>query len=249
MEKGRKEARIGLDSEEDIINRINNDSEFRNTLRKYIIYLGFTPEGEIIARKDRIKTDILIKINGEIGISVKSSTKTSFHNLDRRRLENWKELLDMPDEIFKTIKEAILRVARNSRDKFILEADRVRIKEFFTRHLKTIIDEIFRKGEQTLKLLMINDKQERKIYIYNMDEVLDFLYNNAIGKINFSNKGIIKLGDFITVQRKGGNGKRVTIPKTDWNHPGNQLQFKFSPLQFAKYVAEKRPIKFYVINY
>lgn len=249
MEKGRKEARIGLESEKDIINRINTDNKFRKLLKECIINLCSTPKGEIVARKDSVKTDIFIKINNEIGISVKSSTKTSFHQLDRRRLEDWKELLNMPDEVFEILKEAILRIARNPRNNFILEADRDRIKKFFAEHLKTIINEVFRKGEQTLKLLMINDKLKRKIYIYNMDEVLDFLYNNAINNINFSSKGIIKLGDFITVQRKGGNGKRITIPKTDWNHPGNQLQFKFSPLRFAEYIEKEGVIRFCVIKY
>ena len=67
--------------------------------------------------------------------------------------------------------------------------------------------------------------------------------------ITFSKKGIIKLGDFLSVQRKGGNGKHIKIPKTDWNHPGNQLQFKISPVRFANYVKEEKVIDFCEINY
>lgn len=249
MEKGRKEARIGLDSEEDIINKINTDERFRSLLRKCMINLGFSPKEEITARKDDVKIDILVKINGEIGLSIKSSTKTSFHQLDRRRLEDWKDLLNMPDEIFNIIKESILRVAKNSKDKFILEPDRVKIKEFLAKHLKVIIDEVFMKREPNLKLLMINDKQKSRLYVYNMAEVLNFLYNNSVNNIKFSDKGIIKLGDFITVQRKGGNGKHITIPKNDWTHPGNQLQFKFSPLKFVEYIAKTNAIRFCVIIY
>lgn len=249
MEKGQKEARIGLGSEEDIVRRINTDDIFKNSLRECMITLGFNPKGEITAYKDNVKTDIFIKINGEIGASVKSSTGTSFHHLDRRRLEDWRDLLSMPNDIFEIIKEAILRVARNSRDKFILEADRPKIKEFFAKHLKSIINEVFTKGEESLRLLMINDKRIRKIYIFRMDDVLNFLYENANNNINFSNKGIIKLGDFITVQRKGGNGRHITIPKTDWEHPGNQLQFKFSPLNFVEFILKTNAIKFCTIEY
>jgi len=237
-----------LSSEKEIISMINTNSIFRDRLKECLDILGFTLKEEIKAYKDNVKTDILIRIDDEIGISVKSSTGTSFHNLDRRRLEEWRSILNMPDEIFETIKRSILRVARNPRDKFIMEADRAKIKEFLTMHVKTIIDEIFVKGERNLKILMINNKQTRKIYVFNMDDVLNFLYNNA-RNIGFSDKGIIKLGDFITIQRKGGDGKHVTIPKTDWNHPGNQLQFKFSPLKFAEYVVERRVIRFCVLEY
>ncbi|MEM2203598.1 MAG: hypothetical protein QXI22_04490, partial [Sulfolobales archaeon] len=212
-----------MSSEKEIISMINTNSIFRDRLKECLDILGFTLKEEIKAYKDNVKTDILIRIDDEIGISVKSSTGTSFHNLDRRRLEEWRSILNMPDEIFETIKRSILRVARNPRDKFIMEADRAKIKEFLTMHVKTIIDEIFVKGERNLKILMINNKQTRKIYVFNMDDVLNFLYNNA-RNIGFSDKGIIKLGDFITIQRKGCDGKHVTIPKTDWNHPGNQLQ-------------------------
>jgi len=251
LEKGRKEARIGLDSEQDIINRINFDEKFHNIVKDCLIKLGFNVRGRLRARKDDIKTDIFIRINEqeEIGVSIKSSTKTSFHQLDRRRLEEWRKLLNMPDDIFETIKEAILRIARDSRAKFILEKDRNKIKEFFTNYLSEVINEIFRRGEERLKLLIINDKRKRRIYIFRMDDVIEFLIENSINNVCFTEKGIIRLGEFVTIQRKGGDGRHITIPKTDWKHPGNQLQFKFSPLKFAEYVESTKVIEFCAINY
>jgi len=251
LEKGKKEARIGLDSEQDIINRINLDEEFHNKLKECLIKLGFDVRGRLRARKDEIKIDIFIQINEqeEIGASIKSSTMSSFHQLDRRRLEEWKSLLDMPEDVFETIKEAILRVAKNSRAKFILEKDRDKIKKFFTNHLSEVINEIFRKREKMLKLLIVNDKRKGKLYIFRMDDVIKFLIKNALNNLHFTEKGIIKLGEFVSIQRKGGNGKHITIPKTDWSHPGNQLQFKFSPLKFAEYVESAGVIDFCVINY
>jgi len=251
LEKGEKEARIGLDSEQDIINRINFDEKFHNIIKDCLIKLGFNVQGRLRARKDDIKTDIFIRINEqeEIGVSIKSSTKTSFHQLDRRRLEEWRGLLNMPDDIFETIKEAILRIARNSRAKFILEKDRDKIKEFFANYLSEVINEIFRRGEERLKLLIINDKRKRRIHIFRMDDVIEFLIENATNNVCFTEKGIIRLGEFVTIQRKGGDGRHITIPKTDWRHPGNQLQFKFSPLKFAEYVESTKVIDFCVIDY
>lgn len=251
LEKGEKEARIGLDSEQDIINRVNTDEEFHNAMRNCLIKFGFNVQGRLRAHKNDVKIDIFIQINKqeEIGVSIKSSTKTSFHQLDRRRLEEWKNFLNMPDDVYKTIMKAILRVARNSRAKFILKRDRERIKEFFTSHLSEVINEIFRRGEERLKLLIINDKRKRRIYIFCINNVIDFLIKNATNNICFTEKGIIRLGEFITIQRKGGDGKYVTIPKTNWKHPGNQLQFKFSPLKFVKYIESTKIIEFCVINY
>jgi len=155
----------------------------------------------------------------------------------------------MPNEIFEILKESILRVANNPKAKFIEEKDRKRIKRYLEKHLSNIINEIFKRGEEKLKLLIIDNKRTRKIYIFLIDEVINFLIKNASNNIYFTRKGIIRLGDFISIQRKGGNGRRIKIPKTNWNHPGNQLQFKFSPLKFAEYVESTNVINFCVVNY
>jgi len=243
MEKGRKEARIGLDNERDIVRLINTNKQFRRLIEGCLNELGFAMQGGIKAWEDDMKADIFIGNDLKVGVSIKTSTKTTFHHLDRRWLEKWKEFLAMPDDIFVTLREAILRIAKNPRDYFILPQDRARIKEFFAGHIKDIINEIFTHAEEDLKLLMINDKRKCKLYLFRMEEVINFVVKNAQNNISFSSKGIIKLGDFITVQRKSGDSSKIIISKTDWKHPGNQLQFKFSPLMFAEYVEENKDIK------
>lgn len=88
MKKGEKEARIGLDSEKKIVEKINSDEVFRNSLKECLVKLGFGPKNDIKAQRNNLKTDILIRIDGNIGASVKTSTRTSFHQLDRRSLED-----------------------------------------------------------------------------------------------------------------------------------------------------------------
>ena len=243
MEKGRKEARIGLDSEKDIVRLINANKQFRNLIKGCLTELGFSIQGEIKAQRDSVKTDIFIEDDSKIGVSIKSSTKTSFHNLDRRWLEKWQEGLGMPDSIFQIIKDAILRIARNPKDYFILHKDRQEVKDFFERHTAKVINDIFTHDEKDLKLLMINDRRKYNLYLFRMEEVVDFLIENTRGNISFSSKGIMRLGNFITMQRKSGDSFKITIPKTSWDHPGNQLQFKFSPLKFAEYIEENKNIK------
>lgn len=248
MKKGRKEARIGLKSEEEIVNLINSHTKFRNLIKESLKNLGFNFQKEIRADLNNMKTDIYIENNLKIGVSIKSSTKTSFHQLDRRRLERWKKELTMPNDIFMTLKEAIMRVARNSKDYFILPEDRDRIKKFFLTHVRNVISEIFTHGERDLKVLMINDKRKHKLYLFRMEEVVNFLTADAHNNINFSTKGIIRLGNFITVQRKGGDSSKITVPKTNWRHSGNQLQFKFSPLKFVDYIEKNNKIKYEIIE-
>jgi len=215
MKKGRKEAKIGLKSEEEIVNLINSTTKFRNSIKESLKNLSFNLQKEIKARKDDMKTNIYIENDLKIGVSIKSSTKTSFHQIDRRWLEKWKEILAMPDEIFITLKEAILRIARNSKDYFILPKDRDKIKDFFAIHVKYIINEIFTHGEKDLKILMINDKRKQKLYLFRMGEVVNFLTADAQNNLDFSPKGIIEFGSFVTAQRKSGNSFKITIPKVE----------------------------------
>jgi len=175
IEKGRKEARVGLESEEEIILLINKNAKFRENLKKGLFTLGFKIKGEISAYKDNVKTDIFIKTyNTVFGVSIKSSTGTSFHQLDRRRLEDWKSLLNMPNDIFDTLKKAILRIAHNAKACFILPEDRHRISEFLLLNIERLITEIFVKNEQNLKLLMINDKVKGKLYLLKWKMLYDF---------------------------------------------------------------------------
>jgi len=252
MEIGQKAARIGLDSEQDIINAINSNEEFKNLLRKCLDNLGFNSAGNLSSEKcaPQIKKDIIVNLGEDsIGISIKSSKKTSFHQTDRRRLEKWKEFLNIPDNIYKIIKEAALRISNDPKAKFIEIGNQREIKNFFLNHYETILTEIFTRNEENLLLFLINNKMNKIIFIYRMSDVLEFLNGNISNSISFSNKGIIKLGDFLSIQRKGGNGKHIKIPKTDWLHPGNQLQFKFSPLKFADYIEKNESIDFCKLNY
>jgi len=61
--KGEKEARIGLDSEEDIVNRINIDERFNDRMRNCLVMLGFGVQGRLRAFRNDVKSDVFIQIN------------------------------------------------------------------------------------------------------------------------------------------------------------------------------------------
>lgn len=182
---------------------------------------------------NRVKCDIIIEGEFLVCISLKTVTSASFHQLDRRWLTEWKSKLDMPNEIFNILQDSILRKARNPRAIFILPEHRETIRRFLQGSLNVILKEIFIRDENDLRILAIWDVKNNELCMFNIQDVISFLSRQ---QIDFSNSGIIKIGKYITIQRKGGNGSHVKIPKTDPSHPGNQLQFKFKPLEFMKEV-------------
>jgi len=250
MQRGQKAALVGLDSERIIITLINTDNQFKNLIKRCLKNLGFNIKGNIKASKNEVKIDIYIEGKGiKIGASIKTTSLTSFHHLDRRWLKKWKETINISDDIYKILKDAIFRKSQNRSERFILSSDEEKLKNFFLEHSNEIINEIFTHSENDLKLFIINDQIKYKLYLYKMEDVVDFLIHNIKNKISFSSKGIIQLGDFITMQRKGGDGTHISIPKTDLNHPGNQLQFKFSPIKFLEYLEKTKAIKFCIIQF
>lgn len=75
--------------------------------------------------------------------------------------------------------------------------------------------------------------------LYDLKDLLD----NLDYEVTISGRGVIKIGKFITIQRKGGNGVHsIHIPKTSLAHPGNNLQVK---MKVGAFVLEATPIVTY----
>jgi hypothetical protein len=69
----------------------------------------------------------------------------------------------------------------------------------------------------------------KPLYIFNIEDIIHFIKENIYQKgVTFSR--VIYLGDFLWIQRKAGDSKKITLPKTDPKHPGNQLQVKILPI-------------------
>ena len=231
MEKfmgGTKEARQGIEAERKLIEYFsNNKNALASCAQKLNIKL---PNSFIVVKpSNRVKCDLMIKGEFTICISVKTVTDASFHQLDRRWLSDWQKILNMPEDIYEVLLDSILRKAKDPKAVFILPKDRDKISKFIKDNLSVILKEIFIRDEDDLKILIIWNKRNNVLCMFNIQDVISFFIKQPI---SFSNEGIIKIGKYITIQRKGGNGSRIKKPKTDPTHPGNQLQFKFKPLEF-----------------
>jgi hypothetical protein len=80
---------------------------------------------------------------------------------------------------------------------------------------------------------VLYDRGANKMYLYDLADVLANLdYTTTI-----STRGTIKIGEYVTVQRKGGNGVKFNhISKTSLSHPGNNLQVKMKVKTFVQNV-------------
>ena len=69
------------------------------------------------------------------------------------------------------------------------------------------------------------------------------LHEHLCYDITFSRSGLIQIGKYFKIQRKGGNGVHcLHIPKTDLSHPGNNLAVK---MNVKDYVRDHVPLASY----
>ena len=92
---------------------------------------------------------------------------------------------------------------------------------------------------------MIYDRIKQEFFFYeiyrHMQQLLAILKKSFL---SFSKKGIIKIGDNLTLQRKGGDGHYTQLPQNHINHPSNQRQFKLG----LPYLSLNSIHRFFIIN-
>lgn len=174
-------------------------------------------------------------------VSVKKST-ADFSQLDRRWLSSLKSALNIPNNITNEIQEGLDSMRLKTGEKrLILTKYESDIIEYFQNNINIFMEEMFTRQNPIVSLFVVYDSNLKTWYILNMKDVLTFASNQIV---SVSNKGVLKLGDYITMQRKGGDGNVTRVPKTDPTHPSNQLQVKIKPL---KIVENLDPMKIYPI--
>ncbi|MGC9113076.1 hypothetical protein [Acidilobus sp.] len=179
---GSKEAKHGIEAENILIKYFNED---KDVLRRCTNKLGvqLSESITIIKPNNRIKCDVMIKdiLEGAtVCISLKTVTNASFHNLDRRWLNEWRSILKMPDEIYAILFESILRKARDPKAIFIHPKDREKIRQFIKNNINIILKEIFTRDEKDLKILMIWNKKGNELCMFSISDVISFLLSNQL---------------------------------------------------------------------
>jgi len=249
-----EEDEIGRKGTNALILCINSDRKFAEKFAKCISESLNVPISEKIVAKEakkRLKKDIIIcdDRGNCVGLSLKTRKpgRPDGH-LDRRWLHkdgklcsSWKNALNMPKEVFKAFKKGIIEKAKNVQANLIRQEDQPIVEKFLLSNLGKFLEEAFRRGENDLHLFAVMEyENEKSLYVFRMDDIIKFVEENVkTSGIKFGAN--ISIGDFLWIQRKAGDGKRANAlrPKTDPNHPGNQLQVKVLPIALKDAALKK----------
>ena len=186
---------------------------------------------------DAGKSDVIVRFtDATLSANIKAY-KTGFNQLTRTTITSFCNEFNLC-HLQKVFEEGALRVA-SKLGRFILDSDETDIIATISPLARAIVHFSLSRMENP-KLLVLYNRSTNTMNLYDMKDLLD----NLNYDVTISSRGIIKIGKFVTIQRKGGNGVHsVHIPKTSLAHPGNNLQVK---MKVGTFVLETIPIVTYI---
>lgn len=214
-------ALIGMDVERLFKNSIGRHPDVLNTLKLHFNIDGAYAKS-FSTGTDAGKSDVIVRFtDGTLSANIKAY-KTGFNQLTRTTISSFcKEFnLDFLQILFE---EGAIRVA-SKKGRFILPEDESLVIAAIGPIAREIVQFSLARMENP-ELLVLYNRTINLMNLYDMRELLD----NLNYEVTISARGIIRIGNFITIQRKGGNGVHsIHIPKTSLSHPGNNLQVKMT---------------------
>lgn len=226
-------AHIGMDVERLFKNSIKSKTHVIETLKEH-----FEIEGDFATAystgTDAGKSDVILKFADGKTLSANiKAFKAGFNQITRAKIPAFCSRFGI-ENLTSMFEDAAVRVASKS-GRFILETDENRVLEVLSPLAKRIL-QVSIAGLEHPELLVLYARTANLMILYDLADLLE----NLDYQITFSKRGIIKFGQFFTIQRKGGNGVHsIHIPKTSLDHPGNGLQVK---MNVRKFVNENEPL-------
>lgn len=246
---GSKTAKNGFQNEKDVVdifNRWRNDGLAQVWLRKMNYKIEEIEDVKAVILDDifpKPKSDINVQIkvtwkNGAINVenlSVKLvSNKRGFNQIDKRWVDKYSKMWNMPDEISNILKRFSGEIcpniadARDPRRMFMDEFSNIeqnKLFRFLADNRILIVSDILKgRGEFSADWMLVIIKGNDRILNWALEEIGVVMNFFGGGKIEYTNRGSIKIGR-ITVQRKGGDGGRPSA---------NMLQFKIDPSELCR---------------
>lgn len=236
--KGSITAKNGFKNEKTIADKFNNwktDEQARQWL--YIMQYDLN---DIEYVKATVLSGYKADINVQVQIKLKSSIDTEniqvklvsnskgFNQVDKRRLSRYKEMWDIPDDVYETLEYFTgekLPYKLNTKDKrrmFLneMETDKQNtVINWFEKNKTLVLSDIIKgRGKFSAEWVLVVQRtgNNSRWVLKNINEVLQ---HYAQGKVEISPRGSIRLGS-VLIQRKGGDGGRDT---------SKMLQFKLDP--------------------
>lgn len=230
-----KNASIGMDVERLFKNSIGNHPEVLGILKSH-----FGIEGEFAKAfstgTDAGKSDVIVRFtDATLSANIKAF-KSGFNQLTRTTIASFCKEFGIK-HLQPTFEEGAVRVAAR-KGRFILAADEAIIIDTISPLARSIVQFSLSRMENP-ELLVLYNRSTNTMNLYDLKDLLDTLDC----KVTVSRRGIIKLGKYITIQRKGGNGVHsIHIAKTSLTHPGNNLQVK---MKVGSFVSDTMPVVSY----
>lgn len=236
--RGSMTAKNGFKNERDIAEKFNNwkiDTE----AQQWLVIMNYDLENieyvkavVLSGYKADINVQVQIKLKNAVdteNIQVKLvSSKKGFNQVDKRKLDHYKELWDMPEDVYEILqyftgeKSPYKENTKDNRRMFLNEMEQEKqdsIIKWFSENKTLILSDIIKgRGQFSAEWVLVAQKTENcsRWVLKNINEVLQ---HYAVGEVKISSKGSIKIGS-VSVQRKGGDNGRETA---------KMLQFKLDP--------------------
>ncbi len=157
------------------------------------------------------------------------STKSGFNQIDKRWIETYQELWDIPDNVVKILKYFTGELppykndTKDSRRMTIPELkteEQKKLLNFLSDNKTLIISDILKgRGKFSAEWMLVIVKENDLIKDWALKPINIVLNYYGNGNVKISPKGSINIGN-ILMQRKGGDGGRPSA---------NMLQFKIDP--------------------
>ena len=233
---GSQTAKNGFKNEYDICNKFNN-WQYDSDARQWLEVMGYNIN-QILHVNAKVlhgvKSDVSVEIKLENSTEIQNiqvklvSNKKGFNQVDKRWLKHYKQMWDIPDDVFHLLQYYTGEVRpykANGRDKrrmFLDEFSQIeqeKILHWFKSNKNIIINDIIKgRGELSAQWVLVAQKIQNRWILVNINQALEYY---SSGDVKISPKGSLYIGR-VTVQRKGGDGGRNTA---------NMLQFKLDPAQ------------------
>lgn len=240
IQKGSQTAKNGFKNEQEICDKFNN---WINDIdaQKWLSIMGY-----VLQEIDSVKAVVLhgykADVNVQIQVKLKTavdaeniqvklvSNKKGFNQVDKRWLSHYKEMWNIPDDVYKLLQyytgelKPYRNNTRDNRRMFLDELSPVEqalILKWFQDNKTLVLTDIIKgRGKFSAEWVLVAQKTDNNArwILVNINEALQ---HYGTGDIVISPKGSLYIGR-ITVQRKGGDNGRITA---------NMLQFKLDPTQ------------------
>jgi len=240
ISRGSQTAKDGFKNEDDIVAKFNDwkldkDAQTWLVLMNYKLHeIEYVEAVKISGFKTDVQVQVTVKLKKALDVEnlqVKLvSNQKGFNQIDKRRVDKYREMWNIPDLIVSILKRYTgeeLPNIQNPKDKRRMyanefsESEQKLLLEWLKKNQSLIVSDILKgQGKFAAEWMLVAQKVEKNArwILKPMNFCLNFFGN---GEVQITKRGNFKISK-ITMQRKGGDGGRET---------SKMLQFKINPAE------------------